>query len=167
MAGRGRSFRPRFAAVFPLVAVPLLLGMSYAIIITAVTNSPLAARSSYVQAHGLRESATVVHVDTDSRSANVTVRLRSPVKGVTSIIVGVRHNVSSSPGETITVLVDPSQPDYAELPGSPNATPTYWPSAITVVGVVLAVAAFLVYLFVRDFRKRRAMRASLLHSSSG
>lgn len=98
-----------------------------------------AAQSSYTQANGVRENATITVVDNDedchggcTYSATVYVTLPTPVKGQTDTVVNVPEKVNQTDGQQISVLVDPQNPGYAELPGHPDAsgTATIWVSVI-------------------------------------
>jgi hypothetical protein len=64
--------------------------------------------------------------------AKVTVTLQTPVSGHASTVVNIPGNVSYVPGQVISVLVDPADPGYAELPGSPYVTDS------TTAGLVIA-----------------------------
>lgn len=123
-------------------------------------------QSSYVQAHGLRENATVISVDnmkstykqSTSYTAIVEVQLHQPVNGTTSSFVYVPDKVNSSPGDEITVLVDPAEPDYSELPGSPDVPSSDWVVALVVAVGTLVGGVLLTRRSVRLFRQRRAAR---------
>ena len=124
-----------------------------------------AAQSSYVQAHGVRDSASVVSVDNIEHTSKhfttyealVTVQLQQPVNGATNSVVHVPDRDNSLPGDEITVLVDPRQPGYSELPGSPSTTTENWVVALVLAVVVLAFAVFVTRRAVRRFRQRRAV----------
>ena len=170
MARRSRPRGPQRILVICLVAVLLVFPLSAVFVVMAVNKHAQAAQSSYVQAHGLRESATVGHVDNKqvdgNYTATVTVQLQPPVNGTTSSIVHVPHQDNSSPGDTITVLVDPSQPGYSELPGAPSVTGQDWivPLVIAVV-ILLFYPAIPTWYGVRAFRQLRAARALAMRSS--
>jgi flagellar biosynthesis/type III secretory pathway M-ring protein FliF/YscJ len=131
-----------------------------------VSGHAQAVQSSYVQTHGQRDSATVVSVDniehthknSTTYTALVTVQLQQPVNGTASSVVHVPYKDNSFPGDKITVFVDPSQPGYSELPGSPNATTAGWVASLVGTVVFLVIAVFLTRQSVRLFRRRRAVR---------
>jgi len=147
--------------------VTLILYVLFAgLVAAAVGAHAAAAQSSYVQAHGVLDSATVLNVDNTSSTARgtttwhaeVTVQLQQPVDGTTTSVVQVPYKDNSNDGDTITVLVDPSNPGYSELPGSANTTNTPWIvllvfSVLMLFGVVLATRRT-----IRLFRQRRAAR---------
>lgn len=89
-----------------------------------------AAKSGYTQTHGVADQATVTSVDNEKSCgrhschyyAYVTVTLRTAVSGHGSTTVNVPDKVFYTDGQTISVLVDPRDPGYAELPGSPYET---------------------------------------------
>jgi hypothetical protein len=108
----------------------ILAGMIVALFVLASRSA--VARSSYTQANGVRDRATVSEArnqgcehkraqDPCAPSATVWVRLDEPVAGTTDSVVSVPHTVPFSAGQSIPVLVDPKDPGYAELPGQPSA----------------------------------------------
>lgn len=56
--------------------------------------------------------------------------------GQVSTVVNIPNNVSYTRGQVISILVDPADPGYAELLGSPYATDT------TTAGLVISAAVF-------------------------
>jgi FlaG/FlaF family flagellin (archaellin) len=147
-----------------LTVTLFLYALFAAFVIGAVAAHAAAAQSSYVQAHGVRDNATVLNVDNTSStykgsttwSAEVTVQLQQPVNGTTTSVVHVPYEDNSNDGDTITVLVDPGDPGYSELPGSANAT-----NASGIVLLVFSVLMLLVAMLatrrtIRLFRQRRA-----------
>jgi hypothetical protein len=109
--------------------------------------------------HGTRATASVFQVtNTTGRtdSALIAVTLQSPpdLAGKTST-VHVLHLVSYSDGGRITVLVDPDDTGYSELPGEPFENSIDVQLGISVAVLVTVVgAAFLV----SAFRSRRRAR---------
>ena len=89
----------------------------------------------------------------------MTVRLQRPVDGTTMSVVHVAQEVNSHAGATIAVLVDPSQPGYGELPGSPGVTTISWLLPLALVVSTLTAAVVCTVQYVRLFRLRRAARA--------
>ena len=130
-----------------------------------------AAVSAYTQAHGVRENAVV---DSDSMTcadydlyhscsqranlyAQLDVTLRRPVGGQATSSVDLNQDPRLPKGDVITVLVDPQNPSYAELPGKPFNTP-----ADSEAGYVVSAALFVVAMgivFVPLLRKRRQRQA--------
>ena len=178
---RGRRLSGRAAG---LVAVLVVLFIGVVFLIFSFALRSQAARSSFVQAHGVRRQAVILSVDniahqstttngygssrhtvtSTTYTAEVLVRLADPVGGQPRTTVHVSRYETGGPGDTLTVLVDPSEPSYAELPGSPS-TPAVLPTIFLVVGAALAVAALAgSALIARSWRRarRRARHASAL-----
>lgn len=173
-AGRHRgSFRPsrRYrrhgplstltgGIVFTLAGVGIAAG--------AVGSHVEAAKSSYTQAHGVPETATVTYVDNEKscgRSsctyyAYVTVTLQPPVGGRTSTVVSVPRNVLYISGEPVRVLVDPKDPGYAELPGSPYETNADTVGLALFAVLMLALGVAGIVRGVRMHGREHAWRAS-------
>ena len=149
-----------------LVLALFFFALGAVLIGVAVSQHVQAVRSSYVQAHGLRDNATVVSVDnfehtykhSTTYTALVTVQLQQPVNGTTNSLVHVPYRDNSFPGDEITVLVDPQQPGYSELPSSPTATTGNWVAPLVGAVVTLVVGVFLTRKAVRLLRQRRAAR---------
>lgn len=146
--GRRRRLRSPWSRVAGGVFLILVSGVcGY----DAYAANASAAQSSYTQSSGVRENATVTNVENDqncgrggcSYSADIYVDLPAPVSGQTSTVVNVPDNVSDSDGQTISVLVDPRNPGYAELPGRPDASgsDTIWISVVAAVILALGVSS--------------------------
>jgi hypothetical protein len=124
------------AALMTWIAGLVLLASAVLLFNILTAGNANAAKSAYTQAHGVRETATVAQVHnsvvescsggagdcSDTWSAVVLVRLPQPVVGRVGTTVQVPYKVSYQPGDTVTVLVDPQSPGYAELPGVPMTT---------------------------------------------
>jgi hypothetical protein len=154
---RGRRLSGRAAGLIAMLIV-LFIGVVF-IIVSLALRSP-AARSSFVQAHGVRREAVILNVDniahtsttttgsgsgqhtvtSTTYTAEVLVRLADPVGGQARTLVHVPRYETEGPGGAVTVLVDPDDPGYAELPGSPS-TPAVLPAIFLAVGVFLAVVS--------------------------
>jgi hypothetical protein len=152
---RGRRISGRAAG---LVAMLILLVVGVAFVIVSFALRSPAARSSFVQAHGMRREAVILNVDniahtstttngssghtvtSTTYTAEVLARLADPVGGQTRTTVHVPHYETADPGNTVTVLVDPDEPGYAELPGSPS-TPAEVPTIFLAVGAFLTVVS--------------------------
>lgn len=86
---------------------------------------------------------------TTTDSAQVTATLAQPVDGQRSTVVNIPGNVSYTAGQPISILVDPKEPGYAELPGQPYSTS----------GAVVGVGVLVVILFLAGGAAlRRAVR---------
>jgi hypothetical protein len=162
-----------------MLAVGTLLVIGIAFIGTSFAVRGAASKSAYVQAHGVRREAVIVSVDnqehrtthkpgqtgtgynqkhyaiTTSYTANVLVNLAQPVNGHTQTTVHVPHKDSDKPGQSVTVLVDPQDPGYAELPGTADSPP-FLPYIFLGVGILLIVAACVVLIIALRVRARRA-----------
>lgn len=154
--------RHRYGPISLSIALLVFGGATIAMVVGAIINTSNASRSSETQAHGIRVAGTVVSVDNMSYcsarggcsySATISVRLSSPVRGVSETTVSYPNRIDLSTGQPLTVLVDRHQPGYAELPGHPDATSSQW-----IVGFVLAVVFAL--LAVRDARMLRRLLAA-------
>jgi hypothetical protein len=121
-----RKRRTSEAVVIWLGTVLFTAGFFFATA-TAVADYSYVGRSAYVQAHGIREAAEVDHVQNieengkggPNYTATLTVTVTSPGHGARTAVVYDPHQTTIKPGATITVLADPGQPAYAELPGQP------------------------------------------------
>jgi hypothetical protein len=157
IAGLIRGGRLRgYAAGLVAMLIVLFIGAVF-ITLSFALRSP-AALSSFVQAHGVRREAVILNVDniahtsttttgssrhtvtSTTYTAEVLASLADPVGGQARTTVHVPRYETGGPGDTLTVLVDPSDPGYAELPGSPS-TPAVLPTIFLVVGAFLAVVA--------------------------
>jgi hypothetical protein len=143
-AGLRTPRRRRYGPVSTLISAIVFLGIGIAGACLAVSAHSEADQSSYTQANGIADTATVLNVanyqssgrHTTTYFAQVTVTLQTPVSGQPSTVVNIPNNVSYTRGQVISILVDPADPGYAELPGSPYATDT------TTAGLVISAAVF-------------------------
>ena len=177
IAGLIRGTRLRgYAAGLVAMLVVLLVGAVFIIVSYALRSQ--AALSSFVQAHGVRREAVILRVDniahtsttttgsgssrhtmtSTTYTAEVLASLAEPVGGQARTTVRVPRYETGSPGDTLTVLVDPDAPGYAELPGSPS-TPAVLPTIFLAVGAFLAVVAITGSTLIARFRRRSSLRA--------
>ena len=156
------------------LAVSVIMCLVCAIlVIGAVASHAAAAQSSYVQAHGVRDSATVVSEDdiahTNKNSTTytslVTVQLQQPVNGTTSSVVHVPYAAGDFAGDKITVLVDPGNPGYSELPGSAATTAGAWIEMLVFAALTLVIAVLSTRRTIRLFRQRRTLGLGM-HSAN-
>jgi hypothetical protein len=164
LTGRTKRRWPSWAK--QLVPTVVLYGALAAFLALGIFGHAEAVRSSYTQAHGVQDNATVAAVDntevTGSRNgpgtwlAQVTVDLDQPVDGVNTSVVHVPYKDRYAEGDTITVLVDPRDPGYAELPGSPFADIRSWIWWVVVSLGALALALWSTLRTVILFSRRRA-----------
>lgn len=175
MTGRLRGHTAGLAAMLIL----LFIGSVFIILSFALRSS--AARSSFVQAHGLPREAAIMRVDNIAHTsttttgtgssrhtvtrttytAEVLASLADPVDGQARTTVHVPGYETKGPGDTLIVLVDPDDPGYAELPGSPS-TPAALPTIFLTVGGVLAAVAITVGALIARSWRRARRRASAL-----
>lgn len=160
--------------------IPLVIGVVFLVIAPILRAQ--ADHSSFVQAHGSRHAAVILSVNNiastsssgsgkpqhTSWTAEVTARLTGPGSGQGQTVVYVPYFDSDGPGTALTVLVDPHDPGYAELPGVPAHT-AMAPAIFTAVGwllVVIAVvgAGIVVRFWRRSVRRRREAGAALVTS---
>lgn len=161
---RRRTAGPASLSLFGLV----LTAMAVVFLIISFHVRSEGARSSYTQAHGASRQAgilTVQNIQHQSHSqhggtstwytAELTVSLNQPVRGLSQTTVQVPHAVSYSAGETVTVLVDPAEPGYAELPGVPDVTAKDWWGSIAGAVITALIACLLYWQAIKKIRARR------------
>jgi DivIVA domain-containing protein len=113
-------------------------------------------RSNYTQASGIPQTATVISENVGTgkgAQSHVTVRLDPPVGGRDVSVVSIAGAHVYQSGDRISILVDPRDPSYSELPGLPDDT-----SLEALVGcatVLLVVLLGVTGGLVSAFRKRR------------
>jgi hypothetical protein len=135
-----------------LVALLLTLWMIF-------IDSKDVGKSGYTQAHGVADVATVSSVHSWRGSVSVTVTLARPVNGTTTTTVSTLNSVSFSRGARISVLVDPKDPGYAELPGSRSADGGDYVLHGVIGGIFLILGAARVAVYVRNRRRASAALA--------
>jgi Protein of unknown function (DUF3592) len=144
-------------------------GLAIVLAVGAVVNVSNWSRSRYTQNHGVRVSGTVISANNSqvcsarggcSYTATITVQLSHEIGGLSVTTAHYPASTDLVSGEPVTVLVDPKQPSYAELPGHAYTTAIQW-----ILGFVLA--AFLGLLAYFDWRsltralaRRRAARGN-------
>jgi hypothetical protein len=135
---------------FSVVVLGLLV---LVFVVEGASNYSQAQRSAYVQQHGTSATATVVNVANTQHcgrrschwTAAIPVTFSTPVDGTTATTAHYPSYSMLSSGDRVIVLVDPKQPGYAELPGSPFKSSLSWIIdllfAAGLVGVALYHAA--------------------------
>lgn len=147
----------------------LFVGLFIACLVAMFNTIADANRSSYVQQHGVRVSGTVTNVDelkscgrySCSYTAEITVRLAEPFQGSATTVVHYPSFSDLDPGQVVQVLVDPKQPGYAELPGSPDTKSSQWIGLIFGCLLFGALAVFSALELLRLLRRRREHRDAL------
>jgi hypothetical protein len=162
-SGSGRA-GTIFVILFWFILVPAL---STALIVISVFEHGDAARTSYTQAHGVRRAARVISEDAGTGkdpTSTVAVRLSGPVNGHDTTTVHIQGAPTYSPGVPVTVVVDPQDPGYAELPGAPYTSSEQWELPLWLGLAALLVLPFgLGIVVLRQWRSRRRRRRLLLH----
>ncbi len=165
--------RPRNGPASRIVAIVIVIGAAAALTTLAVSLHSQAARSSYTQHHGLVRTATIEAVQPVSNSTShdswttydYDLALAAPAGAVTRTVAHdpTRDFRRFDQGDTISVLVDPRQPDYAELPGIPVESSSWFigPLALAVVFVGLIV------LISAEEIKHRRLRSAKTRRRSG
>jgi hypothetical protein len=85
----------------------------------------------------------------------VTVRLHTPVGGRDVSVVNIAGGASYQPGDSISILVDPQDPSYSELPGTPDDTA--FEGLVACAIVILVILVCVVVGLISTFRKRRGL----------
>ena len=126
-------------------------------VVGTVSGVAAAGHSSSVQSHGIRATGSVVLIastaiwhGSGTQTAAVTVALHSPasLQAIdTTVHLPSQHDYQY--GQTVTVLVDPSDPGYAELPGEPDAT---------IGAITVPVLSIIISVIVGGFLLRSALR---------
>lgn len=150
-----------------LVCLVVVPGVGISLIVGSVLEHGDAARTSYTQGHGVRRNARVISEHTTNSGKNaysaVAVRLRGPVDGQDTTTVHVNGAPGYSPGAPVTVLVDPRDPGYAELPGAPYTSNAQWQIPLGIGLACIVVIPFCIGVVVlRQRRSRRRLTRSLL-----
>jgi hypothetical protein len=87
------------------------------------------------------------------------VSLVSPAGGLATTTVRYPGQSSYLTGQSISVLIDPHQPTYAELPGSPDTSSHTW-IWCTVAAIVTGLLTVLfAYAYIQLHRHRRTVNA--------
>jgi hypothetical protein len=160
---RRRRYGPRAMAIATVVFA--LIGIGFGV--GAFFAHRSAAKSSYVQDHGIRASGTVDSVDNSEAcgryscdwTASIVVTLSSPVDGVRTTTVHYPDFSSLNAGEPVVVLIDPKQPGYAELPGSTFSEPIQWIILALFALLGLVLTAFEARALGILLKRRRQLRA--------
>jgi hypothetical protein len=159
--------RPRYGPVSAGVTTALFGLVAIALAVGTILYHSQSDRSSLVQHHGVRATAIVFlvanHVGCTRRICNDTAailaRYSPPLEGSVGTIVHYPAASRLVPGDHITVLADPNDPGYAELPGAAFERPDSW----VILGIVTILFASLAVFEGRAWRPllahRRAVRA--------
>jgi hypothetical protein len=154
-------------------AVPCFVALCVAIvlaILAADAQSP-DGRSSLVQAHGVRVPATVRAVSRDTHcsffdghcipTTQIQVRLTLAVNGVGTTTVHFPGASHVRVGSRISVLVDPKDASYAELPRAPYRAAGGWIVLAAISALCAAIALALSPPLARALGRSRRRSAAL------
>jgi hypothetical protein len=160
---------PRNGPVTRIAGIVIIIGAGALLTVIAFQLHSQAALSAYTQQHGLARHATVegVHpVSHDTSHDSWTtydydVALAVPAGPASRTVAHdpARDFQRFSQGDRISVLVDPRQPGYAELPGIPVES-SWWfivPSALAAIFLLPAVL-----IAIEEIRHRRRRSAGTL-----
>jgi hypothetical protein len=141
-----------------IIGVVVTLVVIAALTIFSLSQHARAARSSYIQDHGLRRTGVVASVKPVDHSARydswTTYDYGVTLDGSAVVAHDPAKNVQRfGPGEPIKVLVDPRHPSYAELPGKPVQSSSWFVPPL-ILGLVFAGLAVLIAY--KGAQRRRA-----------
>jgi DivIVA domain-containing protein len=144
-----------------LVLVLFLAAIAIGAGVGVVTFHADYERSNYTQASGIPVSATVISENVGTGKAaetHVTVRLDPPVGGRDVSVVNIAGADIYKPGDRISILVDPRDPSYSELPGMPDDTAleALVACAIVILVMILCVVGGLVATLRKRLKRRRS-----------
>ena len=149
-----------------LIWLIVILGAGAVLIAGSVVAHGDAARTSYTQAHGVRRAAHVLSEDTSTGrdpTSTLAVQLSGPVNGHGMTTVHIQGTPTYSPGALVTVVVDPQDPGYAELPGAPYTSSGQWKVLLGLgLGLPLMIPTIMVISVLLQSRSQRRLRQSLL-----
>jgi hypothetical protein len=166
---RPSAKRPGNSPLTRIAGVVIIVGAIAALTTLAVQLHSQAVRSSYTQHHGLARRATVEAVrpvshDTSHDSwttYDYQVDLAAPADAVAQTVAHdpTRDFQRFNQGDVISVLVDPQQLDYAELPGLPLQSSS-WFAAPLILAVVFLVPVVLITAEEVKHRRQRSAGTS-------
>jgi hypothetical protein len=166
---RTRVRRPANSPATRIAGIAIIIGAIVALATLAAGLHSQAVRSSYTQHHGLVRNAAVeaVHpVSHDTSHDSWTtydydVALAVPAGTVTRTVAHdpTRDSQRFDRGDTISVLVDPQQTDYAELPGIPVESSWWFAAPLTLAVVFLALAVLITAEEIRHRRRSAGTRS--------
>jgi len=126
--------------------------VAIAFVILAVTTYQSEANTSFVQRHGKRVNGRVQSIEGQQHcgpgyggacylSTRLAVRLFPMTDGVRVVDISYAHAVHLRTGQHLQVLLDPTDPSYAELPGQPRTSGGVWIVAALLAAASIAVVA--------------------------
>ncbi len=171
LAARRTSVRhPANGPAARIAGVVIITGAFAFLALITFSLRSQAAQSSYTQHHGLARNATIQAVRLVNHATSTQawttydydVALAVPVGAVTQ---AVAHDPTQDfqrfdRGNTISVLVDPRQPDYAELPGIPVESSSWFAGPLVLAVIFAGLAVLIVSEEIRHRRLRSAQARS-------
>ncbi|HTW97694.1 MAG TPA: DUF3592 domain-containing protein [Acidimicrobiales bacterium] len=160
----------RYSPVSASAAIVLFLVVLAISVVSTVAEERDASRSAFTQSNGIPVEATVSSVDDIWHSerygsgyytSEIYVVLQRPVDGTRSSTVYYPGQYSG--GSTMPVVVDPDDPSYSEVPGSPSTARSTW---YGLLGLDVVILALLVCSIVARLAQGRHRRGFLAQSSS-
>jgi len=158
-----RTKTKRYSPVTLIVLSLILTAVTGVCLFGVIVSYHDGQRSSQVQHHGIHATTTVVSVHntyTTSRSGNyytatMLVSLANPVDSHATSTVHYPGRLHDQAGQTVQVLLDPKNPGYAELPGSPNTPSRGWILVLVALFIVASAALLFWRGTYRVLRHRR------------
>jgi hypothetical protein len=156
--------RGRYSPLTLAIYLVVMIGVSIGLAVGAVFVHSDGRRSALVQHHGIPRVATVAGVQNHYHSsrgggyytADIYVSFAPPYRGRTQTFVHYPGRVQAPAGTQMQVLIDPTDPAYAELPGSP-ATKTWAWILMAIFAVLFAgLDLFVGWVFLRLWRHGRS-----------
>ena len=157
---------PRNSPVTRIAGIVIIVGAGVTLTVVAFQLHSQAALSSYTQRHGLARSATVEAVRPVNHGTShdswttydYDVALAVPAGPASRTVAHdpARDFQRFSQGAKISVLVDPRQPGYAELPGIPVESSWWFAVPLTLTVIFLAPAVLITVEEIRHRRRRSA-----------
>jgi hypothetical protein len=169
-SGRRRAHAPGAVAGIALITTVMAC---FGLVATLQAHSG-AQLSSYTQSHGVTETAVADDVENIashtskggySYTNQITITVQHPAVGDGSATVYGNGQTSVQAGDTLTVLVDPKQPSYAEMPGAPYDTTASWIEALLFTIVIGCVSVFAWYRAVLMLLRHRRISHGQLHAA--
>jgi hypothetical protein len=153
----------RYAPATTSGTVALALVILAALVALTVFSERDAARSAFVQSHGVPDTGTISSVNDIYHyskhggyyTAQIYVALKRPVNGVATTVVGYPAQWPGSDSGGVTVLVDPNNASYAEIPGYPATSRSDWLILVAIDAVVLIIFVIASMSRLRYGRHRR------------
>jgi hypothetical protein len=166
---RASARHPRHSPVTRIAGIVIIIGAGVLLTVIAFQLHSQAALSSYTQQHGLARHAIVEDVHPVNHGTShdtwttydydVTLAVPAGPAARTVAHDPTRDFQRFSQGDRISVLVDPRQPGYAELPGIPVES-SWWftiPSALAAIFLLPVVL-----ITIEEIRHRRRRSAGAL-----